>query len=376
AVDREEFLARHPDCAEELRSYFAGSDEMERLVRRAEGERPALPPTGSLSGPGPAGGAARAEGQARRVGDYELLEQIGQGGMGVIYKARQRSLPRLVALKMIRPDRLASASDVLRFRSEAEAAASLDHPNIVPIYQVGEHEGQHYFSMKLVEGGSLYGLRAEDDESRTPDRQRAVARLLALTARAVHYAHQRGILHRDLKPANILLEWPADGPPSSARDPQAATPYVTDFGLAQRLAALGTQPAGTDLTQQGMIVGTPDYMAPEQASAKGGVSTAADVYSLGAILYECLTGRPPFRAETPLDTLLQVQEREPTRPCSLNPRVDRDLETVCLKCLHKEPSQRYRSAEALADDLGRWLDGDPLRRRPSARVEHARHWAT
>jgi eukaryotic-like serine/threonine-protein kinase len=362
-VDREQFLARHSEWAEELRSYFAGSDEVERLGRRAEGERPALPE------------APTAEGKARRVGDYELLEQIGQGGMGVIYKARQQSLQRHVALKMIRPDRLASPGDVLRFRSEAEAAASLEHPNIVPIYEVGEHEGEHYFSMKLVEGGSFARWRMADGGSRIQDHERAAARLLALTARAVHYAHQRGILHRDLKPANILLEWPTDGPPSTVRDPQAAIPYVSDFGLAKRLAGPGTQPAAADLTQQGMIVGTPDYMAPEQASAKGGVSTAADVYSLGAILYECLTGRPPFRAETPLDTLLQIREREPAPPCGLNPRVDRDLETVCLKCLHKEPSQRYRSAEALADDLDRWLRGYPIRARPVGRLERALKWA-
>jgi WD40 repeat protein len=370
AVDREQFLARHPEWAEELRSYFAGSDEVGRHGRRPEGDRPALPPTCGLAGPGPVGGAPSTEGDGRRVGDYELLEQIGQGGMGVIYKARQRSLSRLVALKMIRPDRLASPADVLRFRSEAEAAASLDHPNIVPIYEVGEHDGQHYFSMKLVGGGSLDRWRMAEGGAQGPDQQRGVARLLALTARAVHYAHQRGILHRDLKPANVLLEWPADGPPSSARDPQAATPYVTDFGLAKRLAG-----AGADLTQQGMIVGTPNYMAPEQASASGGASTAADVYSLGAILYELLTGRPPFCAETPLDTLLLVREREPAPPCSLNPRVDRDLETVCLKCLHKEPDKRYRSAEALADDLGRWLRGEPIRARPVRRLERALKWA-
>jgi WD40 repeat protein len=376
AVDREQFLARHAEWAEELRSYFAGSDEVERLGRRAEGETPALSPVSAVLEPGRVGEAPPAATKARRVGDYELLEQIGQGGMGVIYKARQQSLQRLVAVKMIRPDRLASPADVLRFHSEAEAVASLDHPNIVPIYEVGEHEGEHYFSMKLVEGGSLGRWRYGDRQSRSQDQQRAVARLLALTARAVHYAHQRGILHRDLKPANILLEWPADSPPATARDAQAAVPYVSDFGLAKRLTGgPGTQPAGTDLTQQGMIVGTPDYMAPEQASANGSASTAADVYSLGAILYECLTGRPPFHADTPLDTLLQIREQEPPPPCSVNPRVDRDLETVCLKCLHKEPSERYRSAEALAEDLDRWLRGYAIRARPVGRVERALKWA-
>jgi WD40 repeat protein len=375
AVDREQFLARHSEWAEELRSYFAGSDEVERVGRRAEGEKGELPPMCALPEPDRVGEAPIAQAKTRRVGDYQLLEQIGQGGMGVIYKARQQSLQRLVAIKMIRPDRLSSPADVLRFHSEAEAVASLDHPNIVPIYDVGEHEGEHYFSMKLVEGGSLGRWRSAERGARIQDQQRAVARLLALTARAVHYAHQRGILHRDLKPANILLEWPADGSPSAVRDPQAAIPYISDFGLAKRLAGPGTQLASADLTQQGMIVGTPDYMAPEQASAKGGASTAADVYSLGAILYECLTGRPPFHADTPLDTLLQIREREPAPPCSLNPRVDRDLETVCLKCLHKEPSQRYRSAEALAEDLDRWLRGYAIRARPVGRLERALKWA-
>src|SRR5262249_39154166 len=192
----------------------------------------------------------------------------------------------------------------------------------------------------------------------------------------VHHAHQRGVLHRDLKPANVLLEWPtADSPQSAIRDPRSAIPFVTDFGLAKRLAGPGTQPAGADLTQQGVIVGTPNYMAPEQASDTARVSTVADVYSLGAILYHLLTGRPPFRAETPLETLLQVREREPPAPASLNPRVDRDLEAVCLKCLHKEPGKRYRSAEALADDLDRWLRGQPTRARPVGRLERALKWA-
>ncbi|HZY87505.1 MAG TPA: serine/threonine-protein kinase, partial [Gemmataceae bacterium] len=365
-VGREELLARHPELAAELRSYFAGCDEVERIgqftgpARQRREETPALPPPRALPQTCGTGNAAPTDREVCYVGDYELLEQIGQGGMGVIYRARQRSLPRLVALKMIRPDRLTSPADVLRFRSEAEAAASLDHPNIVPIYEVGGHEGEHYFSMKLVEGGSL-----AEHLPRLASDLPAGAGLLAAVARAVHYAHQRGLLHRDLKPANVLLDGGPDVPVGQRR------PLVTDFGLAKRL---GLGPAEAGLTQQGTIVGTPNYMAPEQAAATGSVSTAADVYSLGAILYELLTGRPPFRAETPLETLVQLREREPAPPRSLNRRVDRDLETVCLKCLQKEPKKRYPSAEALADDLERWLRGEPIQARPVGPRERALKW--
>jgi WD40 repeat protein len=381
-VDREQLLARHPHLVEELRSYFAASDELERLRRQDEGAEPPTDPLRprppAFQQPAPDGNDARPpgaqppQGKPRRVGDYELLEKIGEGGMGVIYKARQVSLQRLVALKMIRPDRLAAPADVAgrtaRFRSEAEAVASLDHPAIVPIYEIDEHEGQPFFSMKLIEGGSL-----ARQLPRLAQDLAAGAGILAAVARAVHYAHQRGLLHRDLKPANILLD--ADG-----------RPHVTDFGLAKRLAprpralqepAQGSHegwPEEAALTQQGVIVGTPNYMAPEQATGKGGVTTAADVYSLGAILYELLTGRTPFAAEIPLETLRQLLEQEPAPPRSLNRRVDRDLETVCLKCLHKEPNKRYGSAEALADDLERWLRGEPVRARPVSRRERAWKW--
>src|SRR5262245_10718862 len=229
-VDREQLLAQHPEVAEELRSYFAGIDEVERLGRQAKGEEAfATPPCRPLTGEDQREGTPPADGLAGRIGDYELLEQISQGGMGVIYKARQLSLQRLVALKMIRPDRLSSPVDVLRFQTEAEAVASLDHPHIVPIYEVGEHEGQHYFSMKLIEGGSL-----AQHLPRLLGDLPAGAGLLAAVARAVHYAHQRGLLHRDLKPANILLD--AEG-----------RPHVTDFGLVKRL---GARTAEASLTQQ------------------------------------------------------------------------------------------------------------------------------
>jgi WD40 repeat protein len=344
------WLAQHADLADELRSFLADRAEFRR---RAE-ELPAAPPAGNVAEaatipPGPAPTDAKL-GTVRYFGDYELLEEIARGGMGVVFKARQVSLNRVVALKMILAGQLASADDVQRFRREAEAAAGLDHPHIVPIYEVGEHDGQQYFSMKLVEGSSLsYQLPAMQDDPK------AAARLVAGVARAVHYAHQRGILHRDLKPANILL----DG------DNQ---PHVTDFGLAKRIAG------DSKLTQSGAIVGTPSYMAPEQAGGKKGLTVAADVYSLGAILYECLTGRPPFQATTPLDTLLEVLEKEPERPRLLNSRLSRDLETICLKCLHKEPERRYGSALELTEDLERYLRGDAIRARQVGRLERTWRW--
>jgi tetratricopeptide (TPR) repeat protein/tRNA A-37 threonylcarbamoyl transferase component Bud32 len=342
--DRDDFLRRHADIADELAAFFADHEQFQRL---AEPLGPSTWPRRRRDTPAQGNGGAStvASGITARTapllekvhyfGDYELLEEIARGGMGVVYKARQQSLNRIVALKMILAGRLASAADVQRFRTEAEAVAQLDHPHIVPIYEVGEHEGQHYFSMKLIQGGDLVCKLAEKRD------QYVAARLLATVARAVHYAHQRGLLHRDLKPANILLD-------------AAGNPYVTDFGLAKLLDR------DSGLTPSGGIVGTPKYMAPEQAKAKNAVTTAADVYGLGAILYEMLTGRPPFAAATPLETMLQVLETEPARPRTISPRIKPDLETICLKCLEKDPGRRYGSAEALADDLDRFLSGEPI----------------
>jgi WD40 repeat protein len=294
----------------------------------------------------------------RYFGDYVLLGEIARGGMGVVYRARQVSLNRPVAVKMILPGQPPTPAQVQRFRTEAEAAAGLDHPNIVPIYEIGEHEGQPYFSMKLIEGHDL----AHQMGGRPMPPQRA-AQILASVARAVHHAHQRGVLHRDLKPSNIVLE---------RADSEQPVPLVTDFGLAKLTER------GRDLSQTGGLLGTLEYIAPEQASGKTRqLTTAADIYSLGAILFAVLTGRPPFQCqegEGDLALLQRVKEAEPPRPRSLNPACPPDLEVICLKCLEKEPVRRYGSAEHLAEDLDRFLEGSPISARPVGGLERLWIW--
>jgi serine/threonine protein kinase len=329
----------------------------------------------------------RLDGAARRVGNYEILGEVGRGGMGVVYKARQVGLNRLVALKMILTGADAGPQERARFRTEAEAAARLQHPNIVQIYEVGEHDGRPFLSLQFVDGGSLDELLTG-----TPWPAAESARLVQTLARAMHHAHQQGIVHRDLKPANILLsgrheslsreESGSDTSEPVTRSARVAAlpsrlnsgvPKITDFGLARRLLPDGrTRPA---LTASGAIVGTPAYMAPEQAvgDAKQ-IGRATDVYALGAILYELLTGRPPFQGVSVLETLEQVRTQEPVPPSRLLPKLPRDIETICLKCLHKEPARRYESAADLADDLARFQRGKPVHARPTPAWEKTMKW--
>ena len=296
----------------------------------------------------------------RAFGDYQLLSEIARGGMGVVYKARQVRLDRTVALKVILSAHAATPDFVERFRVEARSAASLDHPNIVSIYEIGEHAGEPFFSMKLVEGETLAARNARiwspKAEKPNPAQIRTFVQLIAALASAIHYAHQRGVLHRDLKPNNILL---------GADD----TPYLTDFGLAKLIEADG------GMTRTSAVLGTPSYMSPEQARGEAStLTTAADIYGLGAVLYELLTGQPPFAGGTSVETIRLVLEQEPRLLTRLNPGLDRDLETICLKCLEKEPSTRYASAEALADDLQRWLRHEPILARPATPTERLRKW--
>jgi len=298
--------------------------------------------------------ATRSERLAEMVGelgDYELLEEVGRGGQGVVFRARQKSLNRTVALKVISLGQWASKTHLKRFRLEAEAAASLDHPSIVPIYEVGERDGSCYFSMRFVEGGQL-----DEVVRRTPISTRQAAELIAKVARTVHYAHEHGIVHRDIKPGNILLD--ANG-----------EPHLTDFGLARLVESEST------VTRTMEVLGTPSYMAPEQAVGKNAaVGSATDVYGIGAVLYQLLTGQPPFAGGTTYDTIKLLLDTEPRRPRLLNPKVDRDLSTICLKCLEKDPQQRYSSALGLVEDLERWLKHEPIAARRTGIFTRGRKW--
>src|SRR5438128_8719059 len=295
--------------------------------------------------------SARVAGLLGEFGGYELLEEIGRGGQGVVFRARQKSLHRIVALKVIGLGQWATKAHLKRFRLEAEAAASLDHPCIVPIYEVGERDGQCYFSMKFVEGGQL-----DEVVKHTPISIRQAAELIAKVARTVHYAHSHGILHRDIKPGNILLDIKGE-------------PHLTDFGLARLVESEST------VTRTLEVLGTPSYMAPEQAAGNSTeVTSATDVYGLGAVFYQLLTGHPPFAGGTTFETVRLVLDTEPRKPRLLSPKIDRDLNTICLKCLEKDPQRRYSSALALAEDLDRWLRHEPIRARRTGIFTRGRKW--
>jgi WD40 repeat protein len=346
--DRQRYLESFPQFAPLLRDFFAGQDLFDRLAPDLAPQARVTPSTAGLALLPPPG---------ERVGDFELLEELGRGGMGVVYRARQQMPQREVALKLLRADRLEvlpqdeHARWLERFRREAQLVAAMDrHPHLITLFEVGEHNGQPFFTMELVRGGSLAHRLRQPRQS-----QRELVAMLVKVARAVDHAHRRGVLHRDLKPGNILLD-------------ENGEPRVGDFGLARRLDQSASQaPSG--------VAGTVPYMAPEQARGDcGATTTAADVYSLGAILYELLTGRPPFVGSNDLETLLMILEREAQPPSRHASGIGRDLETICLKCLRKEPQARYASAAALADDLDNWLAGRPVLARPVTTAERGWRW--
>jgi serine/threonine-protein kinase len=354
--NRDELSARHPDLADELADYFAGHDRLDELAEPLRNAVRAAPGSTAPSDQETMNYHPLVDDPQRErhnlFGDYELFAEVARGGMGVVYKARQVSLNRIVAVKMILSGRLAGEDDVRRFRAEAEAAANLRHANIVAIHEVGAVRGQHYFSMEFVDGRSLAQMVRE-----SPLSANQAAGYMRTVAEAIHYAHTQGILHRDLKPSNVLVD-------------QDDQPRITDFGLAKRFNV------GSETTFSGAVVGTASYMPPEQAAGRGAeVGPASDVYSLGAMLYELVTGRPPFRAETPLETLRQVRDCLPASPRVLNPKLPLDLETICLKCLAKEPRQRYASAGELADELGRFVAGEPIHARPVGPLGRVARWA-
>jgi serine/threonine-protein kinase len=341
-VDIERIAAQHPDLAADLREIWPVAALAEEFGSQSDVRQ---------ESPNAADNAPqlfnRLDLLAQGIGDYELLEELGRGGMGVVYRARQKSLDRIVALKIVLAGSAATRADLARFRGEAETAAQLNHPHIVPVYEVGQHNELPYFTMRYVRGTTLAERLAEG-----PMPGREAATLLAPVVRAIAKAHQKGVLHRDLKPSNILID-------------TEGRPYVSDFGLAKRLVPDELENTRTQsfnqLTQTGAILGTPGYMSPEQAAgSRGTIGVSTDIYSLGAILYAMLTGRPPFQAASPVDTVLMILEQDPISPQLLNPSVDRDLEMIALKCLQKPTELRYASADELADDLEAYLADEPI----------------
>ncbi|ADB18697.1 serine/threonine protein kinase [Pirellula staleyi DSM 6068] len=329
-VDLDQQCRSHPDLAAELRQLW-GAVMVAQVA--AASTSISMPPGSPKESDFPSGILELP----CRFGDYDLLEELGRGGMGVVYRARQITLGREVAVKMILRGQLASPADRERFQAEAQAAAKLDHPGIVPVYEVGQVDGRPYFSMKYIQGTTLSHRLAEG-----PMDSREAATLLARVAHAIHFAHTKGVLHRDIKPSNILLD-------------NAGFPHVTDFGLAKQTSDAAS------LTKTGAVLGTPAYMAPEQAAgARGQVGPVSDVYSLGVVLYHMLTGRPPFQAASPVDVVLMVLEQDPVPPRMLNPRADRDLEMIALRCLQKPTDLRYNSAALLARDLEAFLNDESI----------------
>jgi serine/threonine-protein kinase len=352
----EDLCAGRPELVGELERQIRALEEMEALLGIGQQSGTDTPTGQSVVQTCPPPGAV-----ACQIPGHEILSIIDQGGMGIVYKARHIRLNRIVAIKMILAGSHAPKEQLDRFRTETEAVARLHHPNIVEIFDVGEAEGLPYYSMEFVDGGSLEQVLAK---ALVPPRH--AAQLIQSLAEAIHAAHERGIIHRDLKPANILL---VSGESSQDHSP-LTTPKITDFGLAKRLDDSGYQ------TRTGAVMGTPSYMAPEQAEGRNRqIGPAVDIYALGAILYEMLTGRPPFKGETTLDTLEQVRLRDPVPPSRLHPGLPGDLETICLKCLHKDPARRYAQARDLADDVRRFLVGEPIRARPSSIWEKGFKWA-
>lgn len=341
-MDLDSWAKEHPELADELGEFFVDHQHVNDLAQRMRLES--------------AEQSALEREHVTYLGDYELLGEIARGGMGIVYRARQVSVNRSVALKVILAGQLATQDDVRRFHNEAELAANLDHPNIVPLYEVGEHRGQHFFSMKLVSGGSLSTRGGE-----SADRPYDIAKLMMKITNAVQYAHERGLLHRDLKPSNVLLDCDAE-------------PFVTDFGLAKRFVIDDEKQAPPDLTHSGAIVGTPAYASPEQLRGEKTLTTSTDIYGLGAILYFLLTGRPPLADRGTADLLRDVQRIEPASPRVINPKTPKDLETICLKCLEKDRARRYPSAEALARDLERFQNHEPIEARAITSPERLWRW--